>query len=782
MRKILVVTAFLAAFVPSSLLAQTASHPRLLFTSDDVGALRAKVHDGVGNDDAAFQTLMGWVTQMKVYPGSLFGSVGSAFNAVPAFGTAYQLADPGDPDRGLYAQRCREALLALTPQNPYNFIDIYNESMRLYALTIGFDLCFESAPPADRQAIVDEIVSWLDAATYWDWHHYLNRPYTFNKGLMGAAALGLGSIVLRDETAPTALLDDALSLSDAILSINFQSQMQPDGAYGEGVLYAAWSMRFLSPYFEARRRFDGVDYGLQPNVSKMVEWLAYGIKPDAQAHVETLNDTLQNTYPLALHNTFLEWAQSRYGSGLAAWLWGKEVPQVPYGVSSDLLATILWNNGLAAINPGSVLPPARVFPNRGLYYYRTGWPGPAEATSSDTVFTVYSGKFWGGHAQEDQGQFTLYAKGNDFVVDTGYSPNGKDTRGHNLVLIDPHTMANGGDQHNAGGTVGTDGKLQGWLITPFADFVHADNEAAYDTYSEFNAPNYPYPGADWSWGYDGGNPVERADRFALAVKRSLVGEYFVIFDDIQKDDALSHRYDWLLHTRLENCFNLGAGQAAIVRGLGGCATPCTNCGQLNVTFVHPDPGDLSLSSALFDVTGNGNDGDTQRLVATTNTVNPNFFVVLYPQGDGEAAPVVTRPTVTGGFAATLTWSSPNVVDQVVFAENGGQAFLTGLTLNGRVGVVRKINTAIAAYSLSEGSGLYVGSVSAAIVHGGHVASLASDGQKITLSDRSYPYTLFGPGVTQVVDAAGAAVAFQKSGNYVYVNKNPPGGGRGEFEN
>ncbi|HET9299303.1 MAG TPA: hypothetical protein VFO11_05115, partial [Candidatus Polarisedimenticolaceae bacterium] len=208
----------------------------------------------------------------------------------------------------------------------------------------------------------------------------------------------------------------------------------------------------------------------------------------------------------------------------------------------------------------------------------------------------------------------------------------------------------------------------------------------------------------------------------------------------------------------------------------------SNCGQLNVTFVHPDPGDLALSSALFDVTGNGNDGDTQRMVATTNTVNPNFFVVLHPQGDGEPAPVVTRPTVTGGFAATLTWASPNVVDQVVFAENGGQAFLTGLTLHGRAGVVRKINTAIAAYSLSEGSGLYVGSVSAAIVHGGHTASLASDGQKITLSDRTYPYTLFGPGVTQVVDAAGVAVAFQKSGNYVYVNKNPPGGGRGEFEN
>src|SRR4029079_13828185 len=122
-------------------------------------------------------------------------------------------ADPSDPDRAVYGQMCRDALLALTPQDPYVFIDVYNESVKLFALTIGFDLCFEGAPAAQRQAMVDEIVSWLDAATYWDWHHYLNRPYTFNKGLMGVAALGLGSIVLRGETPQTTLLDDAQSLS-----------------------------------------------------------------------------------------------------------------------------------------------------------------------------------------------------------------------------------------------------------------------------------------------------------------------------------------------------------------------------------------------------------------------------------------------------------------------------------------------------------------------------------------------------------------------------------------
>lgn len=759
-------------------------HPRLLFNSTEVPGLRAKIHDGIGHDDAAFQEVMFWASLLKAYPGAGFGgSPTTAFTYVPIFAAAHQLTDPADPDRALYGQICRDALLALSAQNPYVFIDVFIESQRLYVLALGFDLCFQGAPEPDRQAIIVEIESWLDAATYWDWHHYENRPYTFNKGLMGSAALGLGAIVLRGDSTQTSLLNDSQSLSNSILAINLNSGMQADGAFNEGVLYAAWSMRFLAPYFEARRRWDGIDYGAQTNVSHLVEWLAYGVRPESQARVESLNDTLAGSFPLALHNTLLDWAQSRYASGIAAWLWEKQAPQMDYGPSRDLLATVLWNDGVVPSNPGTLLPRERVFPNRGLYYYRTGWPDAAEPSSSDSLFTFYSGKYWGGHAQEDQGQFTLFAKGVDFVVDTGLSTSGKHSRGHNVVLIDAAGMPNGGDQHNAGSSIGTDGSLVGWLLSPFADFVHADNEAAYDTHSEFNDPGFPYPGTDWSWGYDGGNPVDRADRYVLSVKRSAVGEYFVLFDDIQKD-AAPHTYDWLLHTRKDNCFLPDEGQVTITPGSLDCSTICLTCSQMDVTFVHPAAAELNLTSGLFTVTGPNNDGDTRRLVASTTAVAPAFFVLLYPRGTGEVAPAVTRPPVTGGYAASLTWSGPNVTDQVVFSDGGGEAYLTGLSLHGRSAIARKTNGTLTSYSLSEGSGLYLGSVSAAIVHLGQQASVASDGQRITLSDRTLQYTLFGPSVTQVVDAAGVPVTFQKAGNYVYVNRNPPGGGGGhhEFEN
>ena len=41
--------------------------------------------------------------------------------------------------------------------------------------------------------------------------------------------------------------------------------------------------------------------------------------------------------------------------------------------------------------------------------------------------------------------------------------------------------------------------------------------AAYTTHSPFNDPGYPFPDSDWSWGYDGGNPMTDAWRELLVL-------------------------------------------------------------------------------------------------------------------------------------------------------------------------------------------------------------------------------------------------------------------------
>ena len=163
-----------------------------------------------------------------------------------------------------------------------------------------------------------------------------------------------------------------------------------------------------------------------------------------------------------------------------------------------------------------------------MYYYRTGWPFLFD--SDDVVFSFYSGVFHGGHAQEDQNQFVLSGYGKRWVVDCGAAsaaaPTPKQTEAHNLILVD------GLGQHNAGSSIGTDGDIAAWLLSGFADYLRGDASAAYATYSPFNAPGVPFPFSDWSWGYDGGNPLERADRLCLVVKGPEAPPYVLVADDI----------------------------------------------------------------------------------------------------------------------------------------------------------------------------------------------------------------------------------------------------------
>src|SRR5262249_43202724 len=160
-------------------------------------------------------------------------------------------------------------------------------------------------------------------------------------------------------------------------------------------------------------------FGADPRIPRMLDWLCYELSPDGSARTNNLNDSGWNARPLAVHATLLEWAQTRYASGLARYLhdhiaghWGWDP-----GPQSDRLAVALWNQSIAAVNPASVLPSGKVFADRGLYYYRSGWM--TGATGDEVVFAFSSGKFYGGHAQEDRNQFTLAAYGQRFAVDCG---------------------------------------------------------------------------------------------------------------------------------------------------------------------------------------------------------------------------------------------------------------------------------------------------------------------------------------------------------------------------
>jgi hypothetical protein len=376
----------------------------------------------------------------------------------------------------------------------------------------------------------------------------------------------------------------------------------------------------------------------------------------------------------------------RYWSPVARWLYRHVRGEFGWngGNDADRTSTVLYNQPLPDVDPGTLLPSGRLFADRGVYFYRSAWK--SGATGDELLFSFFAGRFFGGHAQEDQGQITLYAHGDRYALDNGSaypSITPKQTEAHNLVLID------GRGQHNAGQSIGTDAQIEDAFLSPGFDYVRADLKSAYDTHSPFNDPGVPFPTTNWSWGYDGGNPVERALRSVAVVKGAGAPTWFLVVDDIQKD-ASQHVYEWLLHTDAAN-------------GIDVAADPVTIQGQqsrLLLWFAHPRRPALSLSSAPF--ANGGEDPGTTRIVARVQSVEPRYVVALLPLPDSVAAPTTTISQQGRATMLRLAWEG--ATDVAAF--NPTDSLLSGeLETDGRMAVLRLAGTEVRGWMLVEGSRL-----------------------------------------------------------------------------
>jgi len=373
------------------------------------------------------------------------------------------------------------------------------------------------------------------------------------------------------------------------------------------------------------------------------------------------------------------------------------------------------------------LPHSRVWAQRGLYYYRSGWQ--FGASSNDVVFNFYSGKFRGGHAQEDQNQFALTAYGTGFAIDHGSGSVAKESESHNLVFID------GNGQHNAGSSIGTDGEIVDYLLGGFADFVSGDATAAYSTYSDFNAPNVPIFGTDWSWGYVGANPVQHAVRNVALVHGSTGLPYAVVMDDIDKDGAL-HNYEWRMHTASTNNVNVTANPLTITG----------TSGAMNLHLLDPDFSGVTVATAPYDAPNT--DPAATLIKVTRNAVNPRFTFLLLPRATGTPAPGVTRQSFTWGCGATITWGGGRN-DVLVRNDSGAAVSYGGITTDARIAVVRKHGSAVEGYLMAQARSLVVGSVLYASIDDA-IGSCDWTGDTVRLNRYDADYRIRNTGISRVL--------------------------------
>ncbi len=610
----------------------TANHPRLLYTPIEIPALYGKVRNG-GADDTAYSFIR--ILIQYIYGGSTFeqllaGNFG--LTTIPNLGVGSVLQSPPD----LSARDKGRALTVYIADTYGPGDDNFETALRLRSLALGYDMFFEAASESQRAYVRDEILSYMNMMSndpeYEIWSY---RPYLANVSAMIASSLGLAAICLDGEIDPS-VVQDALERADDMIREWMVYQLDEGGAYKEGAAYGSWSMTHLVYYFWARLRYDGTDYALNHKIRNMERWFAYELLPSGGGAVNNIQDCSTFDLPVARNTTYFDWAKTAWGSGLSAYIWDHVAGTYGYnaGAEADKAGTVIWHQNLVPVAPGSVLPRSAVWEERGLYYFRTGWP--TGANSKDILFSFYSGKFQGGHAQEDQNQFTLYAYGAPFAIDHGPGAIPKESDAHNMILID------GNGQHNAGSSIGTDGKISTYLLNDFSDYIRGDAASAYATHSPVNEFGFPFPYSDWSWGHSGANPVERAYRSFLVVRDTDTPPYFILIDDIDKD-GLQHAYEWRLHTGRNNTIDTAANPIGITYGNA----------SLRVHVVNPQFSSLQKTVSTFN--NQMPDADSNVLSLGITTADPFFVYVLVP-GDGVVAtPAVTSSPEPWGFTVTIAW-------------------------------------------------------------------------------------------------------------------------------
>jgi len=561
---------------------------------------------------------------------------------------------------------------------------------------------------------------------------------------MIASALGLAAICLDGETEP-ARIEAAFSASYQYIDQWLEYQLDPGGSYKEGAMYAGWCMRNLCYYFWARKRFDGFDYSNEVRIRNIERWIAHTVLPFGNAWVNNIGDATTLNYPWSRHHTYFDWAQWEWNSGLSAWLWEQILGWYGHdsGELADPTATMLWHRNLHPVEPDEVLPGRQLWADRGLYYFRTGWPLYG-SSSDDIVLSFYSGKFHGGHSQEDQNNFTLYGLQTRWVIDHGYGAAGRTSAAHNMVFID------GAGQHHSGGSVGTDGRIAEYLPGGFADYIMGDATAAYTTYSEFNRPGHPFPENDWSFGYKGANPVRYAHRRLLVVHGPDAPPYVILMDDVDKDGGV-HDYEWRLHTDASNRVDVSQNPV-VIGGVGG---------WMDIHVVAPAIGTLTAATSRFD---NGHEDPDATVISLSATDNAAHFTFLMLMRDGNT-PALTPQIVDSpwGESFVIQWSD-SISDAFTRNHSGERIGFHGFVTDATMTLTRSASRALTGFVITGATAFEWSEIPWVTVADGPLG-VSYGGGEIHIDRRDAAFRIYAPGDVTVFHR-GSPVRTRRDGDYV----------------
>ncbi len=406
-------------------------HPRLMFGPEDLDGIRAR------KDDAAYEAIWNEMLYMASRyddpipdpgPGrDIRGYADTLMNLA-----LIQLVDPSQPYEDLmwtYFFAMLRYPNWRDAENPFNNEDL-TVGHFLTALALVYDWHYDALTPAERSEVRDHLETITDAwmltsymRVYRDitWPYFgrvTNNHYWINQQGVAAAAFVLeGEIPEETRSVWVDRLEENLAV---ILSV-----LEADGTSNEGVAYHSYGQINLFRWLDFRdRALGGNTAEAIPWFEQSVLWDTYSIMPggdDDYGGPANFGDCPTRHYQPP--RTIQAWLASRLGSGHAQWIaenlsW----PRI------TAMSYLWYDPSVAAVAPDT-LPVSRLFPEKGIFAWRSSWSDDA------TYLSLKSGSYFGGHEQPDAGHFVLHRAGVPYLTDHGYSYL-KMTDEHSLVVID----------------------------------------------------------------------------------------------------------------------------------------------------------------------------------------------------------------------------------------------------------------------------------------------------------------------------------------------------------
>ena len=316
----------------------------------------------------------------------------------------------------------------------------------LAGMGLFYDWCFDAMPENTRETVRNTIIergtymykASRNPSVFWSQQWFQNHMYIHTTGMIIA-----GVAIMDEYPAAKQWFEQANGMF-----ANTFKYLSDDGSNQEGPMYNVYGMQFLYMYLDLAKKFYNIDYFSHPWLKNNAKYIIYSMFPEEHWTYDinhfNLSDDEYTWNGGVGPDHYLFRIAKEYKDGYTQYF-AEKIFEKGIGKRTMYWTYILWNDqDVEAVSP-ETMPKMQYFPDMELLYSRSDWHnnesmlmfkcGPFMGHKVNKENKTNPAIDWGGgHAHPDANHFSIFAEGDNQLVDDGYSH--KYTNSHNSLLID----------------------------------------------------------------------------------------------------------------------------------------------------------------------------------------------------------------------------------------------------------------------------------------------------------------------------------------------------------